>query len=154
LTDTGGRIILFYKKGKAKSQHMNHLLKEKRMKPKVFLMCFSFVTLFIVAAMAQEPIPGGSTKVSIKDKNVVAAAAFAIEAQEKAMQDPTNKNSIKLKIVEIQEAEQQVVAGMNYRLKLKIKVNGVEKQAEAVVWWQAWRKPDPYQLTSWKWSDQ
>ena len=124
------------------------------MKPKVFLMCFSFVTLFIVAAMAQEPIPGGSTKVSIKDKNVVAAAAFAIEAQEKAMQDPTNKNSIKLKIVEIQEAEQQVVAGMNYRLKLKIKVNGVEKQAEAVVWWQAWRKPDPYQLTSWKWSDQ
>jgi len=61
------------------------------MKPKVFLMCLSFVTLFIVAAIAQEPIPGGSIKVSVKDKNVVAAAEFAIEAQEKAMQDPRIK---------------------------------------------------------------
>jgi hypothetical protein len=144
----------FYKTLKAKSHLINLAAKEKRMKPKVFLMYLSFVMLFIVAAIAQESIPGGSTKASVKDKKVVAAAAFAIEAQEKAMQEPTNKNSIKLKLVEILEAEQQVVAGMNYRLKLKIKVDGVEKLAEAVVWWQAWRKPDPYELTSWKWSDQ
>jgi hypothetical protein len=32
-----------------------------------------------------------------------------------------------------------------------VKHDGVEKTADAVVWWQAWRKPDPYQLTSWTW---
>jgi hypothetical protein len=32
-------------------------------------------------------------------------------------------------------------------------LDGREKQAEAIVWWQAWRNPDPYQLTSWKWID-
>jgi hypothetical protein len=36
----------------------------------------------------------------------------------------------------------------------QIKMNGREKQAEAVVGWQAWRKPDPYQLILWKWIDQ
>jgi hypothetical protein len=40
---------------------------------------------------------------------------------------------------------------MNYRLRLKVKVNGREKEGEAVVWWQAWRTPQPYQLTSWQW---
>jgi hypothetical protein len=32
-----------------------------------------------------------------------------------------------------------------------VKLDDTEKEAEAVVWWQAWRKPDPYQLTSWIW---
>jgi hypothetical protein len=27
-------------------------------------------------------------------------------------------------------------------------VNGTEKEAEAVVWWQAWNKQEPYKLTS------
>jgi len=32
-----------------------------------------------------------------------------------------------------------------------VKVDGDEKTAEAVVWWQAWRKSAPYQLTTWNW---
>jgi hypothetical protein len=112
------------------------------------------VAFCIFAALAQQSIPGGFSKASIAEKEVMAATDFAIKAQEKAMQDPKGGELIKLELVKILEAEQQVVAGMNYRFKLKVKVNGKEKQAEAVVWWQAWRKPDPYQLTSWKWSDQ
>jgi hypothetical protein len=92
-----------------------------------------------------EDIVGGYSKASATNAEVIAAAQFAV--REKAAKEP--KTAVSL--VEILGAEQQVVAGMNYRLKLKVKVNGAEKIAEAVVWWQAWRKPDPYQLTSWEW---
>jgi hypothetical protein len=54
-------------------------------------------------------------------------------------------------LVRILGAEQQVVAGLNYRLQLRVTLDGEEKTAEALVWWQAWRKPEPYQLTSWTW---
>jgi hypothetical protein len=77
---------------------------------------------------------------------VVAAAKFAIEA--KAKQEGA---ATKLELVKVTAASEQVVAGINYQIKLLVKLNGQEKSAEAVVWWQPWRKPDPYQLTSWTW---
>ena len=98
-------------------------------------------------------MPGGLAATSVTSKEVMAATAFAIKAQADAMRDPKIAQPIKLELIKILGATQQVVAGVNYRLKLKVKMNGKEKQAEAVVWWQAWRKPDPYQLTSWQWSD-
>jgi len=111
-------------------------------------MIFSFC-----AARAQQPLVGGYSQVPVTDKEVAAAADFAVGAQQKAMQDLKTDKDGKLELVKILDAEQQVVAGVNYRLKLLVKVNDKEKQAEVVVWWQAWRKPDPYQLTSWKWSE-
>ena len=48
-------------------------------------------------------------------------------------------------------AEEQVVTGMNYRLKLKVTLDGQEKSAVAVVRWQAWNEKTPYTLTSWDW---
>ena len=122
------------------------------MKTGIILTVALFITCGLVAGMAQS-MPGGYSKASVTDKEVAAAAAFAVAAQEKAMQDPKGGKPAKLELVKVVDAEQQVVAGMNYKLKLKVKVDGKEKQAEAVVWWQAWRKPDPYQLTSWKWID-
>ena len=104
-----------------------------------------------IALPAQGPIVGGYSAVSVTDKEVVAAAAFAIKEQQKEMQKDLEGESQKLELISILEAQQQVVAGMNYRLKLKVALNGKEKTAEAVVWWQAWRKPNPYQLTSWNW---
>jgi hypothetical protein len=38
----------------------------------------------------------------------------------------------RLELVQILQAEQQVVAGMNCRLTLKVKVNGKERTAAAV----------------------
>ena len=69
------------------------------------------------------------------------------------MQEEKGGQPARLELIKILRAEEQVVAGMNYRLTLKVKVNGKEKQADAVVWWQNWRKPNPYELTSWRWSD-
>lgn len=94
---------------------------------------------------AAEAVVGGCEKASVTDSGVVAAADFATKAESKAMQPPG-----KLQLLKILEAEQQVVAGMNYRLVLRVKQDGKERTAEAVVWWQAWR-PAPYQLTSWTW---
>lgn len=108
----------------------------------------------IVVTLPAQTMPGGYAKASVTKKDVQEAAAYAIKAQAKTMQGQEEKRATKLELVEILTAEEQVVAGMNYRLKLQVKVNGKEKQADAVVWWQPWRKPDPYQLTSWKWNDQ
>jgi hypothetical protein len=36
-------------------------------------------------------------------------------------------------------------------LKQYVSLDGEDKEAEAVVWWQAWRQSDSHQLTSWKW---
>ena len=67
------------------------------------------------------------------------------------MQQKQEAEAPKLELVTILGAEEQVVAGMNYRLQLKVKLNGQEKTATAIVWWQAWRKAAPYELTAWNW---
>lgn len=95
---------------------------------------------------AAEPLCGGYSETSITNTEVVAAAQFAVKAQ---AAKPDQKSAISL--VEIRAAQQQVVAGMNYKLRLKVKLDGTLKEAEAVVWWQAWNKDEPYRLTSWKW---
>jgi hypothetical protein len=117
---------------------------------KYFPACIAAVVLISTAGFtngqAQEPMPGGYAPASVADKEVVAAAAFAIQAQQKA----PGKHA-KLELVKIRKAESQVVAGMNYRLELDVKQDGKVRAAEAIVWWQAWRKSEPYGLTSWKW---
>jgi hypothetical protein len=103
---------------------------------------------------------GGFAVVSTTEREVKSAAAFAVKAQQTALRkeavgldDPKAKPQPipRLALVRIVAAEHQVVAGMNYRLQLRVTLDGEEKTAEALVWWQAWRKPEPYQLTSWTW---
>jgi hypothetical protein len=102
-------------------------------------------------ARAQESRVGGYAEADVSEKEVVAAAAFAVKAQADALREKPDAPPVKLELVRIVRAEQQVVAGMNFRLRLKVRHDGREKLAEAVVWWQAWRKPDPHELTSWRW---
>ncbi len=94
---------------------------------------------------------GGYSPVEIVDKNVVSAAAFAVLAQQKILNAKRGEGPVKLVLVEIEEAQQQVVAGMNFWMRLKVSLGGEEKQANVIVWWQEWRKPDPYRLTQWTW---
>ena len=112
---------------------------------------FLFSAACPIAGLAQQSRPGGFAAASVTNKEVIAAAAFAIKAQQNALQKKKDVKPPKLELVTIMGAEQQVVAGMNYRLQLKAKLEGKEKKAEAIVWWQAWRKPEPYELTSWAW---
>jgi len=103
---------------------------------------------------------GGFAVVSTTEREMKSAAAFAVKAQQTALRkeavgldDPKAKPQPipRLALVRIVAAEHQVVAGMNYRLQLRVTLDGEEKTADALVWWQAWRKPEPYQLTSWTW---
>jgi len=112
---------------------------------------FLFAALCPMPALAQQPMPGSYDTVPVTNQEVVAAAVFAVKAQGEAMQQAKDGKPSKLELVTILGAEQQVVAGMNYQLKLQVKQDGKEKMADAIVWWQAWRKPAPYQLTSWNW---
>lgn len=104
-----------------------------------------------ISCVAAESKPGGFAPASVASKEVVAAATFAVETQQKAIREQPSEASAGLELVSIQAAEQQVVSGINYRLKLKVKHNDKDKTAEAIVWWQAWRQPDSYRLTSWRW---
>lgn len=110
-----------------------------------------FTTTLAIGEAERPGSAGGYSAVSVTNPAVLAAAAFAITA-EQPLRPPPGLPTAKLELVKILSAQAQVVAGLNYRLKLKVRVNGIERLAEVVVWWQAWRTPDPYRLTAWNWS--
>jgi hypothetical protein len=110
------------------------------------------VSLPACTSPAIKPVAaGGVSSAAVTKPEVVAAANFAIKEEEKAIRNIKETESAHLRLVTILEAEEQVVAGMNYRLKLKVTLDGKEKNAAATVWWQAWNKETPYKLTSWDW---
>jgi hypothetical protein len=86
-------------------------------------------------------IAGGWSKVSVQDENVRKAAEAAVKSASRNSGKPVT-------LVSIDEASQQVVAGMNYALKLTVKVGGTTRKAETMVWWQSWR-PVPFEVTDW-----
>jgi hypothetical protein len=91
-------------------------------------------------------MPGGWGTAAASSKEVQDAAAFAVAAQAKA--EGNSKGGKPLELVKVVEATQQVVAGMNYKLRLNVKQDGMERSAEAVVY----RKlSGAYELTSWTW---
>jgi hypothetical protein len=113
----------------------------------------SFLTLLLVAggilrcalcqSQAAEQLVGGYSVASTTNNEVIAAAQFAVKAQALSVE-----RGAAISVVEILEARQQVVAGMNYRLRLKAKVDGTDKEADVVVW----RKLNgAHKLTSWAW---
>jgi hypothetical protein len=92
------------------------------------------------------PIVGGYKVVATDDPGVQAAAEFAVSEQKKKQDGP-------LSLVSIEHAERQVVAGMNYRLCLKVKAAdeddaGEETQDVKVVVYQSLQRE--YSLKSWE----
>lgn len=105
------------------------------------LVAASFLVAGCVSTAEDTPTVGGYSTVSVSDPGVNSAAQFAVSAQEDATGD----------IIQLQQvitAEQQVVAGMNYRLKIGVVENGRSGTADVVVY----RDPQgSYSLTSWVW---
>jgi hypothetical protein len=95
--------------------------------------------------------PGAFVPVSPTSPQVVRAAEFAVAAQQKVIRAATGEASARLGLVRIDAAEQQVVSGIRYRLRLTVTLDDRRKGAQADGWWQAWRTPDPYRLTAWTW---
>ena len=110
------------------------------------LLCVSMVCA--LPARGEERMPGGLSEVPVDDKDIVAAAQFAVSAHAKELTKEAAPKGGAMTLVKIVKARQQVVAGINYRLELKVSVDGAEKEAEAVVWKQL---SGAYKLTSWTW---
>jgi len=96
-------------------------------------------------AQTAEPIVGGYNKIETSDKEVVAATDFAVKKQSK-----TQKTAIKL--VAVNNAAKQVVAGMNYQVCLSVETidrktkTNAPQTVQAVVYRDLKGK---YKLTSW-----
>lgn len=100
----------------------------------------------VSASFAQsDQIVGGYGDANVKDKNVVAAAKFAVKKG-------AVKEKAEITLVKIKQARMQVVAGLNYEVCLEINVKksgkkAVKKYAKAVVYKNL---KNVYSLTSWK----
>jgi len=128
---------------------------------RLMLQCVAAILLFAAicpaAGSAEEPDPaepccGCYAAASVAEEDVRAAANFAVKAQQEALRKLPGTDSADLELVAIVRAEKQVVAGMNYKMGLKVRLDGKEKTAEAVVWEQLW-EPVQRRLTSWVWGD-
>jgi hypothetical protein len=91
--------------------------------------------------MIGQAMPGGWSSVTINESAVKKAAENAVKIQ-------AEKTRESLELLSIEKAKQQVVAGMNYELRLEISRNGQETAAIVIVW----AKLDgSYQVTEWWW---
>jgi hypothetical protein len=103
-----------------------------------FLLYF-FILVLASGALAQTP--GGYRLVPNDDSESVAAAKFAIREEGQKL----GKNIVFSSMV---YAQRQVVSGTNYKLCLKVKVNGTSKRAETVIYRNLQKQ---YALTTWTW---
>lgn len=90
-------------------------------------------------AFAQRP--GGYRLLSNDDPEPVSAAKFAVGEKGRTF----GKTIVLTSIV---HAQRQVVSGVNYKLCLKVRVDGTSKRSEAVVYRNLQKQ---YSLTSWTW---
>ena len=91
---------------------------------------------------------GGWADASITEEWVTKAAEFAVKGEQEVMRMTETQKAVTLKLVKIINAKQQVVAGMNYDLKLQVDVDGKTKTAKTIVWHQL---SGEFKLTSWNW---
>jgi hypothetical protein len=116
----------------------------KQMK-KSLLIATMFVAFIVVSGNAfdvsaqDSPMVGSYQEVSKTDREAVSAAKFAIRSEKR-------QQGGRLSLISIERAERQVVAGLNYRLCLKVKMKGKTENATAVVYKNLEQK---YALSSW-----
>ena len=109
----------------------------------IMLITLSVIFGFFAVGLAQRA--GGYREVARDDAEVVAAAEFAVKAQ-------GQKQEMPYKLVSVEHAEQQVVAGTNYRLCLKVGHHKADNDVDTTEFVRAvvYRNlQQEYSLTSW-----
>lgn len=92
-------------------------------------------------AAAPMPMPGAYQTAAAIGSDERAAANAAVSARATQEKAP-------LKLLTIERVDRQVVAGLNYRLRLRVSLGGQPRMAEAVVYRNL---QGQHQLTSWQW---
>ena len=114
---------------------------KKSLRIAIMFVVFTAISGCAFGLLAQEvpPIVGGYKEASKTDREVVSAARFAIKSRKRRQRGS-------LSLISIERAETQVVAGINYRLCLKVKMKGKTQDVGAVVYENLRHK---YSLSSW-----
>ncbi len=105
-----------------------------------------FLGLVFLGSWGLAQMAGGFGKADVKDPQVIAAAKFALETKNSSMK---RSGARAYGLLEIQKAQIQVVAGLNYQVCIKVKLGGVLRVAEAMVYQNLEQK---YSLSSWVWN--
>ena len=87
------------------------------------------------------PMPSAYQTAASLGPDERAAASAAVSAR--AVQE-----KLPLKLLTIERVERQVVAGLNFRLRLRVELGGQPRMVEAVVYRNL---QGQHQLTSWQW---
>ena len=113
------------------------------------LRMMAFVAAAVIAlscaAIVSTQRTGGYREIDKTDEAAVAAAEFAVK-------DQSEKKEITYKLVEIEHAESQVVAGINYRLCLKIGYHKADDDVDTTEFVRvvvSRSLQNQYSLTSW-----
>jgi hypothetical protein len=109
--------------------------------PLIRTLSFLYFVVFALAPETPAQTPGGYRLVSNDDSESIGAAKFAVREEGQKL----GKSIVFSSMV---YAQRQVVSGTNYKLCLKVKVNGTSKRAETVVYRNLQKQ---YALTSWSW---
>ncbi len=88
----------------------------------------------------QPPVVGGYREASRAEPDVVSAAKYAIKKEKR-------KKGVGLSLISIERAETQVVAGINYKLCLRVKIKDKIQSVTTVVYRNL---PQEYSLPSWE----
>ena len=87
--------------------------------------------------------PGGYRLLSNDDPEAVSAAKFAVGEKGRTF----GKTIV---LTSIAHAQRQLVSGANYKVCLKVRVDGTSKRSEAVVYRNLQKQ---FSLTGWKWNE-
>jgi hypothetical protein len=98
----------------------------------------AFAAFCLAPTICQAQTAGGYSEISKTDKAVVAAANFAVETQ--------SRKGAPLKLVSIERAKRQIVAGSNYRMCLVVRQANKRREAVAVIYRNL---QNQFKLTSW-----
>ena len=93
----------------------------------------------VVAPFSHAQLPGGYSTISASDERAVSAAKAALITRDSSLQ-----------LHSIDRVESQVVAGLKYRLRLKVLQTGVLRSADLEVWSKL---NGEFEVISWKWID-
>ena len=106
----------------------------------IMLIALAAISVGAFRVLAQPAqIAGGYGEASKTDPEFLSAARFAVKQERR-------KLGRRLSLISIERAEVQVVAGLNYRLCLKVKIKGKPQDITAVVYKNLKQK---YSLSSW-----
>ncbi|MFN2453918.1 MAG: hypothetical protein ABR577_06815 [Pyrinomonadaceae bacterium] len=93
-----------------------------------------------ISSLPARQIAGGYQAASNTDRQVVKAAVYAIRAEKR-------RQGMRVSLLSIERAETQVVAGINYKLCLRVKAKGKTQTIKAIVYENPKQK---YSLSAWE----